>query len=79
MNTTLNKASYYQGKPVVHYAHSELVKLGSPALVWPVDHPSIKITNTTCVITSAVVKHDIKTGIFETQHTIYKPVEVGNA
>ena len=64
-------------KPVVHYAPSkyDVIVSGMSAYVLPVDHPSDFISNERTVRTSTVVEvHE--DGSFETQNTLYKPVEV---
>lgn len=65
-------------KPVVRYkAPGYVPKVGGSALVLPVDHPNHlpghQISNTVPVRTSAVIAHDVETGVFETVNTIYKP------
>ena len=65
-------------KPTVHYDNTQLsvIALGRGAVIAPVDHPNHlpdhRVTNTTHVITSRVLKLHYD-GSFETENTIYKP------
>lgn len=47
--------------------------IGSPAFLFPIDHPSPLVTNTGPVRTSYVVAYDKETGTLETENTIYTP------
>lgn len=63
-------------KPIVHYDSEQdyFINVGGRAFVHPIDHPDVQyVTNTTHVITSYVKVYDEKTGIFETENTIYRP------
>jgi hypothetical protein len=61
-------------KKVVQYKRSpfNLIKVGSGATVYPINHPSHKVTNETLVYTSTVLAYDKVTGKFETINTIYE-------
>lgn len=61
-------------KPVVLYDASieYHVKIGSRALVHPLNHPSELVSNTTYILTSNVVRIG-ENGEFETENTIYRP------
>ena len=67
-------------KPTVYYDKSkgligkESIVVGASAYVFPVNHPSMFVSNEGLAITSTVLKHDKKTGEFETRNTIYKPL-----
>jgi len=64
-------------KPTVHYDASKGAHIyeGFKALVYPIDHTSEWVSNTKMVTTSKVIRHDVKSGEFETMNTIYKPME----
>lgn len=64
-------------KPIVLYRtnRNQVIKPGQPALVWPVDHPSPLVSNTTAVLTSPVISIG-PMGQFETMNTRYYPEEV---
>lgn len=64
-------------KPLVHYKRDEhnKIKKGQYAIVQPTDHPSVIVSNTRMVLTSIVKSYDKETGIFETENTIYHPVD----
>lgn len=68
-------------KPIVHYNNEllSIIALGCGAVVMPVDHPNHlpdhRVTNTTHVLTSCVLKLHYD-GSFETENTIYKPKRV---
>jgi len=64
-------------KKIVHYKPSrlDLIREGLHARVFPIDHPSIFVSNTAYVETSVVIKHNSETGEFETLNSIYKPVK----
>lgn len=64
-------------KPVVHYDPSKtfMIEVGVSGFICPVDHPSELVSNTKIVRTSIVKKHDKSTGVFETENTIYRPIE----
>lgn len=60
-------------KPIVHFTDSiGEVRIGSHALVIPVDHPSSIVINNNLAQTSAVVK--VNPDGFETLNTIYRKV-----
>jgi hypothetical protein len=61
-------------KPVVHYVKHKYQEIfvGHAAVIWPLDHPSNLVSNTTSVRTSTVLSYDTTTGTFETKNTIYK-------
>lgn len=58
-------------KPIVNYKslHSVL-KIGDPALVRPINHPSSLVSNTKMILTSIIVSIG-NDGFFETQNTFY--------
>lgn len=58
-------------KRVVHYSKLGFCEVGSPAIVFPLDHPTC--SNTNFVKTREVLAFDKNTGVFETEKTIYKP------
>lgn len=63
-------------KPVVKYninKHS-FIKVGSRAIVHPIDHPSKLVSNTKAVATSIVIK--VNGANFETENTKYRGVRV---
>lgn len=63
-------------KPVVRYrAISGSIRVGSPALVFPVDHPGDLVSNRQLARTSPVLNYRRATGEFETLNTVYRPVE----
>lgn len=65
-------------KRTVHYVRDELTAIceGFGALVRPVDHSDTEhVSNTKHVLTSVVIR-DNGDGSFETQNSIYIPVEV---
>lgn len=54
----------------------DFIKVGQGAIVWPTNHPDAdRVSNTAPVRTSMVLQHDEKTGEFETENTLYKPIE----
>lgn len=61
-------------KPTVHYKEVSAIVIGESTYVFPVDHPSSYVSNTTYTRTSKVVAHDPETGRFETKNTIYVPL-----
>lgn len=66
-------------KKVVHYeAGTELIcGIGGRAMLKPLDHPDkANVSNTTLAMTSRIVAYDDKTGLIETEHTLYKPRKV---
>ena len=68
-------------KLIVHYLpdwYGNKIKIGAGAIVCPVDHTSYLVSNETCVWTSTVLNYDEYTGIFETEYTIYQPLENEN-
>lgn len=67
-------------KKTVHYDKKMGVQMvqyldGQSALLYPIDHPDTRVSNTTSAITSKVVSYDEATGVLETQNTIYVPGE----
>jgi hypothetical protein len=60
-------------KPVVQYLPSkyDVIVKGRGAFICPIDHPSDLVSNTNPARTSEVIKHNKKTGRFETLNTIY--------
>lgn len=62
-------------KQIVHYdsATTKKIKVGEPALVFPLDHTSDYVSNLTMTRTSTVVSYNKKTGEFETLNTLYIP------
>lgn len=63
-----------KAKPLVHYKQLVLCKLGSGALVVPVDHPSELVSNRGPIYTSPVVDGPDGEGRFETANTRYAPL-----
>jgi len=63
-------------KPLVHYkiAHNNKIKIGEPAIIQPIDHPSGYATNTTWSVTSEVLKYSEEDHLFETLNTMYQGV-----
>lgn len=62
---------------IVHYKANVMayIKVGEPAIVYPVDHPdSLNVSNKTEVITSLVQALDVATGVFVTQNSCYVPI-----
>ena len=59
-------------KPVVRYkiAYGK-ISVGTPAIVFPIDHPSELVSNTNPALTSTVIRVG-ENGEFETKNTIYK-------
>jgi uncharacterized protein YabE (DUF348 family) len=58
-------------KPVVHYIQSDIpIDVGQSAWIYPIDHPSVHVSNTSIVKTSKVVA--INEDGFETVNSIYK-------
>lgn len=62
-------------KPTVQYKPTEdqFIRVGFSACVFPINHRSDLVSNTTKVITSTVVSYDKGSGKFETQNTVYIP------
>jgi hypothetical protein len=58
-------------KKVVHYHELRDCKVGSRALVWPIDHPAIPVG--AYAKTSTVQNFDPLTGVAETANTRYEP------
>lgn len=50
------------------------IVVGESAYVYPLNHPSPTVTNSTVVATSPVVSYNASTGVFETKNTIYTPI-----
>lgn len=65
-------------KPVVHYQNDKdhFIEAGRGAFVFPVDHPSDRISNIKLIQTSTVQTHNKETGEFETLNTCYRPVSI---
>lgn len=59
---------------IVHYRNpvGDIV-VGQSAFVFPIDHTSSLVSNTTMVRTSAVKEYDPKSGVFVTQNNVYVP------
>jgi hypothetical protein len=64
-------------KTIVSYNPSKgfNIELGKPALIWPINHPSPLVSNRDVAITSKVTAYNADTGVFETENTIYEPVQ----
>lgn len=62
-------------KRTVHYKLGDMsyIKAGQKARVYPVDHTSQLVSNTTLVLTSEVRVYDKTTGVFETENSVYIP------
>jgi hypothetical protein len=67
-------ANTAKAKPLVHYKQLVLCKMGSGALVVPVDHPSELVSNRGPIYTSPVVDGPDVEGRFETANTRYAPL-----
>lgn len=65
------------GKQIVHYRPhpDQYISPGVCARVFPVDHPSVHVSNTQMVVTSPVLFHNRHDGSFETMNTTYIPVK----
>lgn len=62
-------------KKVVHYVGTPTI-VGNRAILTPVDHPDEEnVSNYRPATTSSIVRHDLVTGVIETQNTIYQPLE----
>lgn len=61
-------------KRLVHYRELVMCKLGSSAMVLPVDHPSDLVSNEKLIVTSQVVNGPDEAGCFETLNTRYEPL-----
>ncbi len=63
-------------KAIVHYYADKgtFIKKGMGAMVYPVDHTSPHVSNSSFCHTSKVIRYDEDTGEFETQNSIYKPL-----
>ena len=63
-------------KPIVQYDPSKgsYINVGESAFVFPIDHPSLLVSNTKFISTSEVIICDTTTGVFETLNTEYVPV-----
>jgi hypothetical protein len=75
------KLSQQTGKPVVNYikGSNDKIVVGSPVILWPLNHTSEFVSNEAFARTSVVkvVYGDTEDGvsaIFETQNSIYVPV-----
>lgn len=63
-------------KRVVHYRDPWHIVVGKRAEVTPVDHPDlVSVVNDMPARTSVVLDYDPITGVFETENSIYKPVD----
>lgn len=62
-------------KPIVFYKGNEnpYIVVGGRGFVFPINHPSELVSNTSWIQTSPVLSYDRLTGVFETENTIYKP------
>jgi hypothetical protein len=63
-------------KPVVKYRRNLFhhIRVGEPALVYPIDHPdNERVSNTGIVQTSLVLSYESALGRFETENTKYIP------
>lgn len=62
-------------KKIVRYYKDKGVELaGDRALLYPMDHPdSLRVSNTTLILTSKVINFDRDTGILETENSLYTP------
>jgi hypothetical protein len=67
-----------ESKKIVKYKKATVIYIaaGMSAMVETVDHPDC--SNKKYVVTSCVLKHDPKSGVFETLNTLYVPVEANN-
>lgn len=64
-------------KKVVHYLKLHHAQVGSPAVIEPFDHPDKeRVTNAQVTLTSTVERLDEKTGEFETEFSLYRPLPV---
>ena len=63
-------------KKIVHYDDKlGFTKNGDRVILFPIDHPDKhKVSNTTSVLTSNVIHIDKKTGIIETENSVYIPI-----
>lgn len=62
-------------KKVVHYVGTPTI-VGNRAILTPVDHPDGgNVSNYRPAMTSCIVRHDLVTGVIETQNTVYQPLE----
>ena len=67
----------YNIKPFVNYkpTATQFIRVGESACVFPINHESNLVSNTTLIATSEVINYDKETGRFETRNTVYIPVE----
>lgn len=63
---------------IVHYTPqpSDYINVGQPAFVYPADHTSPLVSNTTWARTSDVRAYDAKTGVFVTLNSCYIPTSL---
>lgn len=63
-------------KKIVHYDDAQgYKKFGDRVILYPIDHPEKSmVSNTTSVLTSNVIHIDKKTGIIETENSVYIPI-----
>jgi len=66
-------------KQVVSYrpTMADVIQVGNSAWINPIDHPSEYVSNKSLARTSKVISFDEKTGVFETQNTVYVPLYQG--
>lgn len=62
-------------KPVVHYSEVGEIVVGRSTVVVTTDHPSYWVTNGMPAVTSRVIRHELISGEFETEQTIYRKAE----
>jgi len=62
-------------KKVVHYVGTPTI-VGNRVILTPVDHPDEEnVSNFRPATTSCIIRCDSKTGVIETQNTVYQPLE----
>lgn len=61
-------------KPIVKYHDTpgNYIRKGHRAIVVPINHSGLFVSNEKPVITTPVIRHDEATGTFETENTIYQ-------
>lgn len=65
-------------KPQVRYKDLSFLRVGLPAMVMPIDHPSEFVSNHVWATTSTVqaILYESSNGpVFETENTIYLPAD----
>lgn len=62
-------------KPIVHYIPSpdDFIEVGRGGCVYPVDHPSDRVSNFGHLCYTSPILRKETDGEFETENTIYKP------